>query len=109
MIPTLRGDAGAAVLQRKSGLVLPTSGDPLQKRARTMARKKFLKLLRYMHTVRDDHGLVMRFTCATCKQPVKLERGESAIVQTDAAETTVDPRKDAFSLQCRCSVWTVKK
>jgi hypothetical protein len=102
-------DAGAAVLQRKGALVLPSAGDPLGKRQRVMARKKFLRIYKEMKRTREDHGLVTRFTCVTCQQPVKLERGNSSIVQTDLEHNTVDPRKDAFSMHCSCSVWTVNQ
>lgn len=99
-------DAGAAVLQRKSGLVVPADA---AKRVRVMARSKFLKLLRHM-TFARTYGLTSHFGCTACKQPVKLTRGEAGtLIQTDSAHNTVDPRKDAFSMACSCTVWTVNQ
>lgn len=101
-------DAGAAVLQRKSGLVMPATMTDLSKRSRTMARQKFLKILRHMKFARE-YGLATHFVCTTCKTPVKLTRGEAAtLIQTDGADNTIDPRTDKFSMACSCSVWTVK-
>lgn len=97
-------DAGAAVLGRKQGLIVPPDA---QKRSRVMARQKFLKLNRYMAFSRT-YGLSTRFLCTVCKQPVRLARGDSDVIQTDMANNTVDPRKDKFSMACSCSVWTVK-
>lgn len=90
---------------RARGIIAPPNA--LSKRARIMARSKFLRLLRHMDFSRE-RGLLTRFECATCKQPVRLQRGESAIIQTDAAANTVDPKRNTFSLVCSCTVWTVR-
>jgi hypothetical protein len=97
-------DAGAAVLTRKQGLVVPPDA---QKRSRVMARSKFLKINRHMAFSRT-YGLITRFLCTACQQPVRLARGDSAVIQTDMANNTVDPRTDRFSMSCSCTIWTVK-
>lgn len=89
-------------------VLLPPGVWRLSKRTRAMARQKFLRLLRHMRRYREDHGLLMRFLCATCQQPVQLKRGDG-LIQTDRASNTVDPRKDVFTLECGCSIWTVGK
>lgn len=99
-------DAGAAVLATKSGLVIPKDA---VKRTRVMARSKFLKLLRHMKFARA-YGLTTHFGCTACKQPVKLTRGEAgALIQTDLAHNTVDPRVDKFTMACSCTTWTVNQ
>jgi hypothetical protein len=90
----------------RAGLHLPPSVGPAQKRAKRMARKKFLRILAFMERCRLDHGFKMRFTCLTCGQPVKLERGDG-LLQTDRDTNTINPKVDVFSLECGCTVWRV--
>jgi hypothetical protein len=93
------------LVERKSGLFVPASA--AAKRERPMARKKFLRLLRDMKFSRQA-GLITRFLCDSCKEPVKLHHGEQRLLQTAHRENTINPAKDVFSLECSCSVWTVK-
>lgn len=92
------------LIQRKSGIQVPATA--VTRRERVMARSKFLRLLRQMQFSRA-YGLVARFECETCKQPVRMQHG-AAILQTDGANNNINPKTDAFSLSCSCSVWTVK-
>lgn len=73
-----------------------------------MARAKFLRLLRHMEFSRKQAGLLTRFACETCKAPVQLQRGDSALVQTDSAQNRINVKTDRFSLACGCTVWTVR-
>ena len=95
----------ATVLDRGRGILTPPNA--LSKRERVMARSKFLRLLRHMDFSRA-RGLLTRFECATCRKPVRVQRGESALIQTDGANNTINPKTDVFSLSCDCTVWTVK-
>lgn len=91
--------------QRKSGLIVPV--ETPAKRERPMARKKFLRLLRDMAFSRQA-GLITRYLCDSCKEPVKLHHGSQRLLLTTHREGNINPKTDIFSLECGCSVWTVK-
>lgn len=93
------------LLDRHAGIIAPRNA--LSKRGRAMARSKFLRLLRHMDYSRQ-RGLLTRFECETCRKPVRVERGESALIQTDSAHNTINPKTDRFTLTCDCTVWTVQ-
>jgi len=81
---------------------------PLQRKYRRMAREKFLKLLRFRRYL-TEANMRVRFFCRDCGGEVALKVGELGIIETDASKTAINPKKDAFSLACRCAVWTVGK
>jgi len=87
----------------KSGIMAPAH--VLSKRVRKMARSKFLKIIRHMDFSRTI-GFATRFQCVTCQKPVRLQRGDHLLIQVER-ENTINPKKDAFTLECACTVWRV--
>lgn len=81
---------------------------PGLRKQRRMAREKFLKLLRFRRYVTEADMRAV-FICRQCGSPVDLKAGELGLIQIDTAKTAINPKKDAFSLSCRCTVWTVSK
>lgn len=79
----------------------------LSKKERVMARSKFLRLLRSMSLSRG-FGLATRFQCITCGDQVKLQRGDSVVLQTDGMNSGINPKTDTFSLACRCTHWSIR-
>jgi hypothetical protein len=80
---------------------------PGVKLPRVMARKKFQKLLRLMKYAREAN-LRAVYECPSCRERVKLKRGETGLIETVGVASPVDERKDAFTLSCTCTIWMVR-
>lgn len=80
---------------------------PLLRKHRRMAREKFLKLLRFRRYVTEANMRAV-FICRDCGSPVDLKAG-SGLIEMDISKAPINPKKDAFSLTCRCTAWTVGK
>lgn len=86
-------------------LAVPMPGVKLP---RVMARQKFLKLLRLMRYAKEAN-LRAVFQCPRCEQVVQLKRGETGLIETVGVHGPIDERKDAFTLVCACTTWTVNR
>lgn len=80
---------------------------PTLRHHRRLAREKFRKLLRLMRYSREIDLRVV-YVCRHCGAPVALKLGEG-LIEVDASKTPINEKTDAFSLACRCTVWTVGK
>lgn len=96
--------AESGYTRRRSGILTPATTS-LGKRERVMARKKFLRLIAHMEFSRAA-GLVTRFMCDHCYEPVKIQRGATGLLETDAK--AIDVKRDPFSLTCSCTIWTIR-
>jgi hypothetical protein len=97
-----------AVGAGQTGKRLLVHGVGAPKLPRTMARKKFLKILRLMRYVREAN-LRAVFHCPRCEQPAVLKRGETGLIDTVGVQAPIDERIDAFSIVCGCTIWAVRQ
>lgn len=86
-------------------IIRPPTG--FEKKARIMARAKFLRLVRHMGFAREQYGFHTRFVCHNCDKPVGIQRGSGLVLPVESAGT-VNVKKDAFILTCGCTNWTVR-